>query len=159
MTYINNTYVLQAIPIQYPTSTNYNIKLYVFPIICVDGYTQTHSNNTNTFIITQSIIRLSQSPGPTSDNDIYIWIVIILLRVDIGILISNDASTKIKSQDINITDNSGYKFTTGSPISTVYTGDDDSNFAIITLLNKIIIRGLGGALFGGTTGPVRVYYI
>lgn len=71
MTYINNAYVLQAIPIQYPTSTNYDIKLYVFPIICVDGYTQTHSNNTNTFIITQSVIRLSQSPGPTSDNDIY----------------------------------------------------------------------------------------
>lgn len=90
---------------------------------------------------------------------IYIWIVIILLRVDIGILISNDASTKIKSQDINITDNSGYKFTTGSPISTVYTGDDDGNFAIIELSNKIMIRGLGGALFGSTTGPVRVYYI
>ena len=71
----------------------------------------------------------------------------------------NDASTKIKSQDINITDTSGYKFTTGSPISTVYTGDVDTNFAIITLSNTIIIRGLGGALFGNTTGPVRVYYI
>ena len=89
----------------------------------------------------------------------YIWIVIILLHVDIGILISNDASTKIKSQDINITDNSGYKFTTGSPISAVYTGDKDDNYAIIILSNKIVIRGFGGSLFGNTTGPARVYYI
>lgn len=85
--------------------------------------------------------------------------IIILLHVDIGILICNDASTKIKHQDINITDNSGYKFTTGSPISTIYTGDNTDNFAIITLSNKILIRGLGGALFGNTTGPARVYYI
>lgn len=89
----------------------------------------------------------------------YIWIVIILLHVDIDILISNDASTKIRSQDINITDSGGYKFTTGSPISTVYTGDDDTNYAIIILSNKIIIRGFGGALFGNTAGPARVYYI
>lgn len=74
------------------------------------------------------------------------------------ILKVNDASIKIKSQDINITDNSGYKFTAGSPISTVYTGDDDTNYAIIILSNKIVIRGFGGALFGGTTGPARVYY-
>ena len=71
MTYINGAYVVQAIPMQYPTSTNYDIKLYVFPIICVDGYTQTHSNNTNTFIITKSIIQLSKSPGPTTSDDVY----------------------------------------------------------------------------------------
>lgn len=71
MTYINGAYVVQAIPMQYPTSTNYDIKLYVFPIICVDGYTQTHSNNTNTFIITQSIIQLSKFPRPTTSDDVY----------------------------------------------------------------------------------------
>ncbi len=85
--------------------------------------------------------------------------IIILLHVDIGILICNDASTKIKSQDINVTDNNGYTFTTGSPISAVYTGSESTNCAMITLLNKIIIRGFGGALFGNTTGTARVYYI
>lgn len=90
---------------------------------------------------------------------IHIWIVIILLRVDIGILISNDASTKIKSQDINITNNDGYTFNIGTPISAVYTGNENTNYAIITLSNKIIIRGFGGALFGNTTGTARVYYI
>ena len=89
----------------------------------------------------------------------HIWMIIILLHVDIGILICNDASTKIKSQDINVTDNNGYTFTTGSPISVIYTGNENTNYAIITLLNKIIIRGFGGALFGNTTGTVRVYYI
>ena len=61
---------MQAIPIKYPTSTNY-LNYYKFPIIWVDGYTQTHSNKTNTFIITQSVIMLSKSPGSTTSNDAY----------------------------------------------------------------------------------------
>ena len=88
----------------------------------------------------------------------YIWIVIILLHVDIGILISNDASTKIKYQDINITDSNGYTFRTGSPISAVYIGSTSSNYAIITFLNVIMIKGFG-SLGSSTTGTARVYYI
>lgn len=88
----------------------------------------------------------------------YIQIKAILLHVDIGILICNDASTKIKHQDINITDNSGYKFTTGSPISAVYTGNESTNYAIVTFSNVVMIRGFGS--FGSsTTGTARVYYI
>lgn len=83
--------------------------------------------------------------------------MIILLHVDIGILICNDASTKIKSQDINITNNNGYTFNTGSPISAVYTGNESTNYAIVTFSNVIMIRGFGS--FGSsTTGPARVYY-
>lgn len=62
-------------------------------------------------------------------------------------------------QDINVTDNSGYQFTTGSPISAVYTGDTSNLYAIIILSNKITIRNIGGILSGNTTGPARVYYI
>lgn len=70
MTYINDAYVVQAIPIQYPT-TNHDLKSYSFPIIWVDGYTQSYSNNTNTFIITTSVIAISKSPGSLIDNDAY----------------------------------------------------------------------------------------
>lgn len=62
-------------------------------------------------------------------------------------------------QDINVTDNNGYQFTTGSPISAIYTGNEDSNFAIIILLNKIIIHVMGISTIFNTTGPARVYYI
>lgn len=73
----------------------------------------------------------------------------------------NDASTKIKSQDINITDSNGYKFTAGTPISAVYTGTEDTsvNYAIIILLNVIVIKGLGSSLGFSSTGTARVYYI
>ena len=88
----------------------------------------------------------------------HIWMMIILLHVDIGILICNDASTKIKSQDINITNNDGYTFNTGSPISAVYTGNESTNYAIVTFSNVVMIRGFGS--FGSsTTGTARVYYI
>lgn len=88
----------------------------------------------------------------------HIWMIIILLHVDIGILISNDASTKIKSQNINVTESNGYKFTTGSPISAIYIGDTSANYAIITFSNIIMIRGFG-ALGSSIAGPARVYYI
>lgn len=71
----------------------------------------------------------------------------------------NDASTKIKSTDINITDDSGYKFTAGAPISAVYTGNTNTNYAIITLLNVIVIKGFASSLGFNTTGTARVYYI
>lgn len=70
----------------------------------------------------------------------------------------NDASTKIKSQNINITDSDGYTFNTGTPISAVYTGSSSTNYAIITFSNIIMIRGFG-SLGSSTTGPVKVYYI
>lgn len=70
MTYINDAYVVQAIPIQYPT-TNHDLNSYSFPIIWVDGYTQSHSDNTKTFIITTSVIAISKSPGSLTDNDAY----------------------------------------------------------------------------------------
>lgn len=82
----------------------------------------------------------------------------ILLHVDIGILICNDASTKIKYQDINVTYSDGYTFRAGTPISTVYIGDTSSNYAIIIFLNVIMIKGFG-SLGSSTTGPARVYYI
>lgn len=82
----------------------------------------------------------------------------ILLHVDIGILICNDASTKIRHQDINVTDSSGYTFRTGTPISAVYIGDTSSNYAIITFSNVIMIKGFG-SLGSSTTGTARVYYI
>ena len=71
--------------------------------------------------------------------------------------LQSDASTKIRSQDINVTNSSGYQFTTGSPISAVYIGNTSSNYTIITLSNNIVIRSI--AFFGNTTGPARVYYI
>ena len=37
-------YVVQVIPIQYPTSTNDNLGLYMFPIIWINGYTQSSPN-------------------------------------------------------------------------------------------------------------------
>lgn len=69
-----------------------------------------------------------------------------------------DASTKIKSQNINITSTNGYVFNTGTPISAVYTGNENTNYAIVTFSNIIMIRGFG-SLGSSTTGPVRVYYI
>ena len=72
----------------------------------------------------------------------------------------NDASTKIKSQNINITSSNGYTFNTGTPISAVYIGGDVNNnaYAIIVNSNVIMIRSF--ISFGIIdTGPVRVYYI
>ena len=70
----------------------------------------------------------------------------------------NDASTKIKSQNINITSSDGYTFNTGTPISAVYIGDTTTNYAIVTYSNVVMIRGFGS--FGSsTTGLARVYYI
>ena len=88
----------------------------------------------------------------------HIQIKAILLHVDIGILIYNDASIKIKSQNISITNSDGYTFNTGSPISAVYTGNESTNYAIVTFSNVIMIRGFG-SLGSSTTGTVRVYYI
>lgn len=71
----------------------------------------------------------------------------------------NDASTKIKSQNINITSSNGYTFNTGTPISAVYIGEDVNNtYAIVTNSNVVMIRSF--IAFGAnTTGPARVYYI
>ena len=72
----------------------------------------------------------------------------------------NDASTKIKSQNINIISTGGYTFNTGTPISAVYIGVDNFNntYAIIVNLNIVMIRSF--ASFGSSyTGPARVYYI
>ena len=69
----------------------------------------------------------------------------------------NDASTKIKSQNINITSSNGYTFNTGTPISAVYIGNDSNNYAIVNFSNIIIIRG--SIALVNNTGPVRVYYI
>ena len=73
----------------------------------------------------------------------------------------NDASTKIKSQNISITSISGYTFNTGTPISAVYTGDANINYsiAIVTCSNVVIIRNFGSFSSTTTTGPARVYYI
>ena len=69
----------------------------------------------------------------------------------------NDASTKIKSQNINIISTGGYTFNTGTPISAVYIGDTITNYAIVTFSNVVMILSLG---FGSSTlGPARVYYI
>lgn len=87
---------------------------------------------------------------------IHIWIVIILLHADICILISNDASTKIRSQNIYIADINGYTFNTGTPIS-AYTVDSDQLYALIVKTNLIKIMNMG---FGfGAVGNVIVYYI
>ena len=71
----------------------------------------------------------------------------------------NDASTKIKSQNINITSSNGYAFNTETPISAVYIGEDVNNntYAIITNSNVVMIRSFMS--FGAITGPARVYYI
>ena len=69
----------------------------------------------------------------------------------------NDASNKIKSQNISITSISGYTFNTGTPISAVYIGNDSNNYAIVNFSNIIIIRG--SIALDNNTGPVRVYYI
>ena len=72
----------------------------------------------------------------------------------------NDASTKIKSQNINITSSNGYTFNTGTPISAVYTGNDvnKNTYAIVTSSNVVMIRSF--ISFGVIdTGPARVYYI
>ena len=88
----------------------------------------------------------------------YILMVKILLHADVGILICNDASTKINICGINIISSDGYKFTIGSPISAVYTGNESTNYAIVTSSNVVMIRGFGS--FGySNTGTVRVYYI
>ena len=70
----------------------------------------------------------------------------------------NDASTKIKNQDINITDTNGYAFNTRTPISAVYIGDISINYAIVSFSNVVMIRSF--ISFGTfTTCPARVYYI
>ena len=69
----------------------------------------------------------------------------------------NDASTKIKSQNISITSINGCTFNTGTPISAVYIGNDSDNYAIVNFSNIIIIRG--SIALVNNTGPVRVYYI
>ena len=73
----------------------------------------------------------------------------------------NDASTKIKSQNINITSSNGYTFNTGTPISAVYIGNADISYpiAIVTCSNVVIIRSLGSIGSPITTGTARVYYI
>ena len=74
------------------------------------------------------------------------------------IINQSDASTKIKSQNINIISKNGYTFNAGTPISAVYTGNESTNYAIVTLSNVVMIRGFG--TFGSSyTGPARVYYI
>ena len=75
-----------------------------------------------------------------------------------GVKNINDASNKIKSQNISVTSISGYTFNTGTPISAVYIGDTTTNYAIVTSSNIIIIRGLI-SLGSSNTGPARVYYI
>ena len=105
-----------------------------------------------------SVSQLPTSSTQVNSND-YIPTSALIYSMNQTLTSLNDASTKVKSQDINITDNSGYKFTAGSPISTVSPGDDNTNYAIIILSNKIVISGIGGALFGNTTCPARVYYI
>ena len=71
----------------------------------------------------------------------------------------NDASTKIKSKNINITSTNAYAFNTGTPISAVYRGVDNFNntYAIIVNLNVVMIRN--NISYGSITGPARVYYI
>lgn len=88
----------------------------------------------------------------------YIQMAKILLYANVGISICNDASIKIRNQDINVTNSNGYKFTTGSPISAIYTGNTSTNYAIITFSNVVMIRGFG-SLGSSTEGTARVYYI
>ena len=69
----------------------------------------------------------------------------------------NDASNKIKSQNIKIRRSNGYTLNTGTPISEVYIGNDSNNYAIVNFSNIIIIRD--SIALVNNTGPARVYYI
>lgn len=89
----------------------------------------------------------------------YILMVKILLHANVGISICNDASTKIKSQDINITDSSnGYSFNIGIPISAVCTKESNQYFAAIVRTNIIAIFTITGIAISAS-GTARVYYI
>lgn len=105
-----------------------------------------------------SVGQLPTSSTQVNSND-YIPTSALIYSMNQTLTSLNDASTKVKSKDINITDDSGYKFTAGAPISAVYTGDKNTNYAIIILLNVIVIKGFASSLGFNTTGTARVYYI
>ena len=105
-----------------------------------------------------SVSQLPTSSTQVNSNN-YIPTSALIYSMNQTLTSLNDASTKIKSRDINITDNSGYKFTAGAPISAVYTGDKNTNYAVIILLNLILIKGFGSTIGLSTIGTARVYYI
>ena len=103
------------------------------------------------------VAQLPTSSTQVNSND-YIPTSALIYSMNQTLTSLNDASTKIKIQNINITSSSGYTFNTGSPISAIYTGKESTNYAIITFSNIIMVRGF--VSFGSSnTGPVRVYYI
>ena len=106
-----------------------------------------------------SVGQLPTSSTQVNSND-YIPTSALIYSMNQTLTSLNDAFTKIRSQDINVTDSNGYKFTTGSPISAVYTGDESIYYAIIVSTNTIVIRNSNiGGMFSNTTGYARVYYI
>ena len=104
-----------------------------------------------------SVAQLPTSSTQVNSND-YIPTSALIYSMNQTLTSLNDASTKIMYQDINITDNDGYAFRTGTPISAVYIGDETGSFAIVTFSNVIMIKDLL-SLGSSSTGPVRVYYI
>lgn len=103
------------------------------------------------------VAQLPTSSTQVNSND-YIPTSALIYSMNQTLTSLNDASTKIKSQDISITNSNGYTFNTGTPISAVYTGNESNNYAIITSSNIVMIRGFG-SLGSSITGTARVYYI
>lgn len=104
-----------------------------------------------------SVGQLPTSSTQVNSND-YIPTSALIYSMNQTLTSLNDASTKIRRQDINVTDSDGYTFRTGAPISAVYTGDERNTYAVITFSNIIVIKGFGSSLGFSTTGTAIVYY-